>query len=81
MYSCPTSMSTLGIVKTCLGSNVKRHTSTFVCSISVSRRIDCTDKTKLQVLALVSNKYKMDLTTNGEVISDVTGLFKQARRD
>lgn len=73
-------MSTLGIVKICLSSNVKRHTSTFV-SISVSRRIDCTDKTKLQALALVSNKYKMDLTTNGEVISDATGLFKQARRD
>ena len=41
-----------------------------MCWSIISREVD--DKTKLQALALVNdcNKYKMDLTTNGVVITD-----------
>jgi hypothetical protein len=40
------------------------------------------DKTILQALALINecNKYKMDLTTNGIVITDAIKLFKQTKR-
>jgi predicted transcriptional regulator len=41
-----------------------------MCWSIISREVD--DKTKLQALALVNecNKYKMDLTTNGVIITD-----------
>ena len=41
-----------------------------MCRSIVSKEVD--DKTKLQVLTLINdcNKYKMDLTTNGVVITD-----------
>jgi len=41
-----------------------------ICWSNLIKEVD--DKTKLQALALVNdcNKYKMDLTTNGVVITD-----------
>ena len=41
-----------------------------MCWSIISREVD--DKTKLQALALVNdcNKYKMELTTNGVVVTD-----------
>jgi hypothetical protein len=41
------------------------------------------NKIVLQALALINdcNKYKMDLTTNGVIITDAISLFRQTRRN
>jgi hypothetical protein len=51
-----------------------------LCWSIVSKEVD--DKIKLQALALVNdcNKYKMDLTTNGVVLTDAI-KFVQTNKD
>jgi hypothetical protein len=51
-----------------------------LCWSIVSKEVD--DKIKLQALALANdcNKYKMDLTTNGVVLTDAI-KFVQANKD